>query len=677
LKFHQSISSFGKIEVNLFSQEIIMTSDLQTRSINALRFLSADGVQKANSGHPGLPMGGAAMAYTIWTRHLRHNPRNPKWAGRDRFILSGGHGSMLLYSLLHLTGYDLPLDELKNFRQWGSLTPGHPEYGLTPGVEMTTGPLGQGFATGVGMAIAASHLAATFNQQGQNIIDPFIYAIVTDGDLMEGVASEAASLAGHLSLGRLIYLYDDNHISIDGSTDLAFTEDRAVRFRAYGWQVLRVDDGNDVEAMDKMIQEAKLDPRPSLIMCRTTIGFGAPNRQGTSKAHGEPLGDEELNAAKDNLGWPKEPRFFIPDDVLEFYRKAVDKGRELEYDWRMRFDAYKRIHPALGAELQRRLNGELPEDWQSALPVFPVDAKGMGTRVASGKVINALAPKLPELIGGSADLAPSNNTKIDGVPDFQKDSYAGCNFHFGVREHAMGAALNGMAVFGGVIPYGATFLVFADYMRPAIRLAALSHIPSIFIFTHDSVGLGEDGPTHQPIEQLLSLRIIPNLVVIRPADANETAQAWKVAIERRDGPTVLALSRQNLPTLDMTAQVEKGAYVVKDFGQPEIILMASGSEVPLILEAAQKLADEGKGVRVVSFPSWELFEKQDSAYRESVLPKAISKRLVVEAGSGIGWEKYAKSAISIDHFGASAPAKIIFEKFGFTVENVVAKAKEL
>jgi len=654
-----------------------MSSDLQTRSINALRFLSADGVQKANSGHPGLPMGGAAMAYTIWTRHLRHNPRNPKWAGRDRFILSGGHGSMLLYSILHLTGYDLPLDELKNFRQWGSLTPGHPEYGLTPGVEMTTGPLGQGFATGVGMAIAASHLAATFNQRGHEIIDPFIYAIVTDGDLMEGVTSEAASLAGHLSLGRLIYLYDDNHISIDGSTDLAFTEDRAVRFRSYGWQVLRVDDGNDVQAIDKMIQEAKSDPRPTLIMCRTTIGFGAPNRQGTSKAHGEPLGDEELNAAKDNLGWTKEPRFFIPDDVLEFYRKAVERGRELEYDWRMRLDAYKRIHPALGAELQRRLNGELPEDWASALPVFPVDAKGMGTRVASGKVINALAPKLPELIGGSADLAPSNNTKIDGVPAFQKDSYAGRNFHFGVREHAMGAALNGMAVFGGVIPYGATFLVFADYVRPAIRLAALSHIPSIFIFTHDSVGLGEDGPTHQPIEQLLSLRIIPNLVVIRPADANETAQAWKVAIDRRDGPTVLALSRQNLPTLDMTAQVEKGAYVVKDFGQPEIILMASGSEVSLILEAAQKLADEGKGVRVVSFPSWELFEKQDSAYRESVLPKAISKRLAVEAGSGIGWEKYAKSAISIDHFGASAPAKIIFEKFGFTVENVVAKAKEL
>ena len=653
------------------------TQDLQTRAINTLRFLSADGVQKANSGHPGLPMGGAAMAYTIWTRHLRHNPRNPKWMGRDRFILSGGHGSMLLYSLLHLTGYELSLDELKNFRQWGSLTPGHPEYGLTPGVEMTTGPLGQGFATGVGMAIAASHLAATFNQSGHEIINPFIYAIVTDGDLMEGVASEAASLAGHLSLGRLIYLYDDNHISIDGSTDLAFTEDRAARFRSYGWQVLTVEDGNDVEAIDQAVKDAKSDPRPSIIMCRTTIGFGAPNRQGTSKAHGEPLGDDELNAAKDNLGWPREPRFFIPEDVLAFYRKAVDKGRELEHDWKMRLDAYKRIYPSLGVELQRRLNGELPADWASALPKFPADAKGMATRAASGKVINALAPKLPELIGGSADLAPSNNTKIDGVPAFQKDSNAGRNFHFGVREHAMGAALNGMAVFGGVIPYGATFLVFADYVRPAVRLAALSHIPSIFIFTHDSVGLGEDGPTHQPIEQLTSLRIIPNLVVIRPADANETAQAWKVAIERRNGPTVLALTRQNLPTLESSAQVEKGAYVLKDFGTPEMILMASGSEVSLVLDAAQKLADEGMGVRVVSFPSWELFEKQDEAYRESVLPKNIQKRLAVEAGAGIGWERYAKSVISIERYGASAPAKIIFEKFGFTVENVVAKAKEL
>ncbi len=654
-----------------------MTADLQVRAIDTLRFLSADAVQKANSGHPGLPMGAAAMAYTIWARHLRHNPRNPKWAGRDRFILSGGHGSMLLYSLLHLTGYDLSLDELKNFRQWGSITPGHPEYGLTPGVEVTTGPLGQGFANGVGMAIAASHLASTFNQQGHKIIDPFIYAIVTDGDLMEGVASEAASLAGHLSLGRLIYLYDDNHISIDGSTDLSFTEDRAARFQAYGWQVLHVEDGNDVEAIDKAMQEAKSDPRPSLIVCRTIIGFGAPNKQGTSKAHGEPLGDEELNAAKDNLGWPKEPRFFIPDDVLAFYRKAVDRGRELESDWKMKFDEYKRLYPVQGAELQRRLNGELPQGWESALPTFPADAKGMATRAASGKTINAIAARLPELIGGSADLAPSNNTKIDGSPDFQKDSYQGRNFHFGVREHAMGAALNGMAVFGGVIPYGGTFLVFADYMRPAIRLSALSHYPSIFIYTHDSVGLGEDGPTHQPIEHLTSLRIIPNLVVIRPADANETAQAWKVAIERRHGPTVLALTRQAVPTLESPALVEKGAYILKDFGKPEVILMASGSEVSLILEAAQKLADEGRGVRVVSFPSWELFDKQDEAYRESVLPKNNQKRLAVEAGVGLGWERYAKSIISIERYGASAPAKIIFEKLGFTVENVIAKAKEL
>jgi transketolase len=651
--------------------------NLQSQAINTLRFLSADAVQKANSGHPGLPMGTAAIAYTIWTRHMRHNPRNPKWIGRDRFVLSGGHGSMLLYSLLHLTGYDLPLDQLQNFRQWGSLTPGHPEYGLTPGVEVTTGPLGQGFANGVGMAIAAAHLAATFNQRGHEIIDPFIYAIVTDGDLMEGVASEAASLAGHLSLGRLIYIYDDNHISIDGSTDLAFTEDRAMRFKAYGWHVQRVEDGNDVEAIDKAIQEAKAEPRPSIIMCRTTIGYGAPKKQGTQKAHGEPLGDEELDAAKDNLGWPKEPRFLIPGDVLEFYHQAIEKGRELEYDWKMRFDAYKRLYPALGSELQRRLDGKLPADWQSLLPKFPADPKGMGTRVASGKTINAIAAKLPELIGGSADLAPSNNTKIDDSPAFQKESPQGRNFHFGVREHAMGSILNGMSVFGGVIPYGATFLVFADYMRPAIRLAALSHYPSIFIFTHDSVGLGEDGPTHQPIEHLTTLRMIPNLVVIRPADANETAAAWRVAIERRHGPTVISLTRQNVPTLETSAPVEKGAYVLKDFGEPEIILMASGSEVGLILESAQKLADAGKGVRVVSFPSWELFEKQDEAYRDSVLPKNIQKRLAVEAGAGLGWERYAKSVLCIDHYGASAPAKIIFEQFGFTADNVVAKAKEL
>lgn len=527
------------------------------------------------------------------------------------------------------------------------------------------------------MAIAAAHLAAEFNKPGHELIDSYIYAIVTDGDLMEGVASEAASLAGHLSLGRLIYLYDDNKISIDGSTDLAFTEDRAKRFESYGWHIQRVEDGNDVDSIDQAIQAAKADPRPSLILCRTIIGFGSPNRQGTQKAHGEPLGDDELNAAKDNLGWPKEPRFLIPDDVLAFYRKAVDHGRELEADWKLRLEAYARLFPDLGAELTRRISGQLPEGWESALPSFPVDAKGMATRAASGKVINALAGKIPELLGGSADLAPSNNTKIDGSPAFQKDSPAGRNFHFGVREHAMGSVLNGMSIFGGVIPYGATFLVFADYMRAAIRLAALSHYPSIFIFTHDSIGLGEDGPTHQPVEHLTSLRLIPNLIVIRPGDANETAQAWKVAISRRDGPTVLALTRQNVPTLESPNHVEKGAYVLKDFGKPEIILMASGSEVSLALEAAQKLADEGRGVRVVSFPSWELFEKQDEAYRESVLPKNIQKRLAVEAGSTLGWERYASSVIGIDRFGASAPAKVVFANLGFTVDNIIAKAKEL
>ena len=657
-----------------------MTPDLQTRSINTLRFLSADGVQQANSGHPGLPMGTASIAFTLWTRHLRHNPRNPKWAGRDRFVLSGGHGSMLLYSLLHLTGYDVSLDDLKSFRQWGSITPGHPEYGLTPGVEMTTGPLGQGFATGVGMAIAANHMAATFNRPGHELIDPFIYAIVTDGDLQEGVASEAASLAGHLSLGRLIYLYDDNRISIDGSTDLSFTEDRALRFEAYGWHVQKVTDGNDVEAIDAAIQAAKADPRPSIIVCRTTIGFGSPNRQGTSKAHGEPLGDEELALAKQNLGWPTEPRFFIPEDTLEFYRQAVTRGGKAEDEWKLRFEAYRRIHPDLGKELERRLKGDLPSDWQSALPTFPADPKGMATRASSGKVLNALAAKLPELIGGSADLAPSNNTKLDGYPAFQKDSPQGRNFHFGVREHAMGAALNGMAVFGGVIPYGGTFLVFSDYNRPAIRVAALSHIPSIFVFTHDSIGLGEDGPTHQPVEHLAALRTIPNLTVIRPADANEVAAAWKVAIENKHGPTVLALTRQNVPTFGPFSEptVERGAYVLKDFGaEPKLVLMASGSEVGLIYAAAEKLAAEGIAVRVVSFPSWELFEKQDQAYRESVLPKSIQVRLAVEAGVRQGWERYASAFICMDSYGASAPAKTLFEKFGFTVENVVARAKEL
>ena len=657
------------------------TEDLQLRAINTIRFLSADGVQKASSGHPGLPMGAAAMAFALWTRHLHHNPHNPKWAGRDRFILSGGHGSMLLYSLLHLTGYDLSLDELKNFRQWGSKTPGHPEYGLTAGVETTTGPLGQGFATGVGMAIAQAHLAACFSPE---LFDHYIYAIVTDGDLMEGVSSEAASLAGHLQLGRLIYLYDDNHVSIDGSTNLAFTEDRAARFEAYGWHVQKVDDGNDVDAVDRAIQNAKSDSRPSLICVRTVIGFGAPNRQGTSKAHGEPLGDEELDAAKKNLGWPLEPRFLIPGDVQEFFRKAIDRGQKFEEEWNEKFGEYKQSNPEKGAELERRLTGKLPKGWASALPTFPVDPKGMSTRVASGKVINALAAKLPELIGGSADLAPSNNTKIDGSPDFQKANYQGRNFHFGVREHAMGAALNGMTFYGGVIPYGGTFLIFSDYMKPAIRIAALSHIPTIFVFTHDSVGLGEDGPTHQPIEQLAALRAVPNVTVIRPADANETAQAWKVALENHHGPIAFALTRQNVPIFEASdaSAVEKGAYVLKDFGKkkPELILMASGSEVGLIYDAAKKLEEHGQSVRVVSFPSWELFEKQDAAYRESVLPKKIQARIAVEAGASLGWERYVGSSgkiIAIDRFGASAPYKIIFEKLGFTIANILAQAKPL
>ncbi|MEO7839052.1 MAG: transketolase, partial [Anaerolineales bacterium] len=569
---------------------------------------------------------------------------------------------------------------IKNFRQFGSITPGHPEYGLTPGVEVTTGPLGQGFGQGVGMAIAATHLAATFNKPGHEIIQSYIYGIVTDGDLMEGVSSEAASLAGHLQLGRIIYLYDDNHISIDGSTDLAFTEDRAARFEAYKWHVQTVEDGNDVEAIDAAIRAAKTDPRPSLICVRTTIGFGAPKKQGTAKAHGEPLGDEELNAAKENLGWPVEPRFMIPGEVLEFYREAIEKGREREFDWKMKLDAYKQIHPASGAELARRLRRELPKDWDKDLPIFPVDEKGMATRASSGKVLNALSVKLPELIGGSADLTPSNNTKFDEAGDFQKENPIGRYLRFGVREHGMGAALNGINLFGGLIAYGGTFLIFSDYMKPAIRIAAISEIPSIFVFTHDSVGLGEDGPTHQPIEHLAALRAVPNLTVIRPADANEVADAWKFAITHRKGPTALALTRQNVPTLDGThrGMLSKGAYVLKDLGDnPQLILMASGSEVSLIYEAAGKLFADGIATRVVSFPSWELFEKQDEAYRESVLPRNIQTRLAVEAGATLGWERYARSIIGLDHYGASAPYKIIFEKFGFTVENVVAKAKEL
>ena len=658
-----------------------MTKSLQERAINTLRFLSADAIQQANSGHPGLPMCAAAMTYTVWTRHLRHYPKNPKWLNRDRFVLSGGHGSMLLYSLLHLTGYDVSLDDLKNFRQWDSLTPGHPEYGHTPGVEVTTGPLGMGFANGVGFAISESHLGAQFNQMGQKLIDHYIYAIVTDGDLMEGVASEAASLAGTLKLGKLIYLYDDNHISIDGSTDLAFTEDRAARFKAYGWHVQRVEDGNNVEVIDAAIKMAKADSRPSIIMCRTIIGYGSPNKQGTHGVHGSPLGDEELAAAKENLGANPAERFAIDSDVLDHYREAISRGRELEADWKMRFEAYTRISPIKGKELQRRMAGELPENWSDSLPVFEADAKGMATRAASGKVLNAIAESLPELIGGSADLAPSNKTWLDGYEAFSAETPIGRNFHFGVREHAMGAIVNGMAVYGGIIPYGGTFLVFSDFMRGALRVAALSKYPSIWVFTHDSIGVGEDGPTHQPIEHFAALRAIPDMTVIRPADANETAQAWKSAIENRDGTTALILTRQNLPTLAQETHVEKGAYVLKDFDEnPEIIMMASGSEVSLVLAAAEKLVQEGVKARVVSVPSLEIFEKQEQAYRESVFPPQIVKRFAVEMGIAQGWWKYVGSqggVLSIEKYGASAPAQKIFDEYGFTAENVVARVHEI
>ena len=664
------------------------TSDpMVARAINTIRFLSADAVQKANSGHPGLPMGDAALAYTLWTRHLRFNPRNPHWPGRDRFVLSGGHGSMLLYSLLHLTGFDLPLSELKNFRQWGSRTPGHPEYGVTAGVEATTGPLGQGFANGVGMAIARAHLAALFNRPGHAVIDHYVYGIVTDGDLMEGVASEAASLAGHLRLGSLIYLYDDNRISIDGSTDLAFTENRAARFRAYGWQVLRVADGNDVQAVDAAITLAKADPRPSLIVCRTHIGFGLPTRQDTAKAHGEPPGEQELKGAKERLGWPVEPPFLIPDDVLAHFRQAVPRGEQLEEAWRLRLRAYLAEYPELDTELERRLSNELPAEWDATLPSFPADAKGMATRAASGKVLNALAARLPELIGGSADLAPSNNTWIQDSPAFAKKTPEGRNFHFGVREHGMAAVVNGMALHGGVIPYGGTFLVFSDYMRGAMRVAALSHYPSIYVFTHDSIGLGEDGPTHQPVEHLAALRAIPNLVVIRPADANEAVEAWRQAVRRRHGPTALLFTRQAVPTLDRaiygTADgLQRGAYVLADIGdgEPELILMASGSEVSLIVEAGTSLAVEGVNVRLVSFPSWELFEAQGLAYQQQVLLPKVKARLAVEAGVAQGWERWVGQygkVMAMDRYGASAPAKVLFEKFGFTVPAVVEQARQL
>lgn len=629
-------------------------------------------------------MGTASIAYVLWTKHMRFDPTDPAWPNRDRFILSAGHGSMLLYAMLHLSGYDLSIEELKNFRQWGSKTPGHPEYGDTPGVETTTGPLGQGFATGVGMAIAADHLASIYNQDDFSIIDPRIYAIVSDGDLMEGVASEAASLAGHLQLGRLIYLYDDNRISIDGSTELAFTEDRAARFQAYGWQVLHVDDGNDVKAIDEAIRKAQNDDRPSLIICRTQIGYGLPTKQGTAAAHGEPPGEEELAAAKEALGWPQEPSFMVADDVREHFAVAANKGKAQHEGWLKALATYRDEHPELAGEFVRVLERELPGTYESALPIFPPDEKGMASRAASGKVLNALADAIPELVGGSADLTGSNKTALNNASPFNASDRSGRYFHFGVREHAMGAILNGMALFGGLIPFGGTFLVFSDYMRPAIRLAALMGLRVIYVFSHDSIGLGEDGPTHQPIEQLAALRTIPNLVVLRPADANETSQAWKAAIEGKNNPTALALSRQALPTLDRNIYADagstlKGAYVLLDPSQerPDIILMASGSEVDLIIQAGEFLTKEGIAVRLVSFPSWELFEEQPIEYQEQVLPPSVKPRIAVEAGSPIGWKRWVGDhgvVLGLDHFGASAPYQELYQQFGLTPERIIEVA---
>jgi transketolase len=661
--------------------------NLEQLAVNTIRTLAMDGVQKANSGHPGMPMGMAAAAYVLWTRCMKYSPTQPRWPNRDRFILSAGHGSMLLYSMLHLTGYeDYTLDQLKQFRQWGSLTPGHPEVELSPAIETTTGPLGQGFANGVGMAIGAESLAAHFDRPGHELFDYHIYAIVSDGDLMEGVAAEAASMAGHLKLGRLIYIYDDNEISIDGKTSIAFTEDRAKRFESYGWHVQTVTDGNDLDGIEAAIRAAQADSRPSIICVRAVIGYGSPNRAGTSKAHGEPLGVEEVRLTKQNLGWPYEEPFTVPGEVLAHFRQAVDRGVKLEAEWREKLAGYASAHPELAAEWEQWEAGKLPENWQAAMPVFPSD-KQMATREASGKVLNAFAGVLPMLLGGSADLRPSNNTFLEGLGEFQPESYGGRNFHFGVREHAMGSVMNGMALTRPLIPYGGTFMVFYDYMRSAVRMAAIMGLRTIYVYTHDSIGLGEDGPTHQPIEQLMGMRTVPNLTTIRPADANETAVAWRIAIENEHGPTALALTRQKLPVFDRTKfgsaeGVARGAYVLSPSptGKLDGILIASGSEVSLAVEAQEMLAAEGIGVSVVSMPSWELFEKQSREYRDEVLPPAVTARLAIEAGVTLGWSKYVGAkgeVIGLDRFGASAPYQILMEKFGFTAANAVAKLKGL
>ncbi|MEO6569231.1 MAG: transketolase [Opitutaceae bacterium] len=677
-------------------------AQLDQLSINTIRFLSVDAVQQANSGHPGLPLGAAPMAYVLWTRFLQHNPHNPQWVDRDRFVLSAGHGSALLYSLLHLTGYDLPLDQIKQFRQWGSITPGHPERGLTPGVETTTGPLGQGFGNGVGMAISEAHLATRYNRPGFEIVDHFTYGLVSDGDLMEGVASEAASLAGQLELGKLIYLFDDNHVTLSSGTNIASHEDHAKRFEAYGWHTQTVRDGNDVDAIDLALRAARDETkRPSLILVRTHLGFGSP-KQDSFEAHGSPLGVEDVKLTKLKLGWPVEPLFDIPPEALAHLRGALQRGQHLESEWQYRFSRYTAQHPDLAREFEAVMRGELPAGWDADIPVFPADPKGMKTRVAAGKVMAAIAPKLPLLMGGSADLDPSTHTQLKGVGDFESHdrasgdtqgssgggwNYAGRNVHFGIREHGMGAILNGMAVHGGIIPYGATFLIFSDYMRPPMRLAAMMKQRVIYVFTHDSIALGEDGATHQPVEQLANLRAVPGLVVIRPCDANEAAEAWRVAVESRDRPVALILTRQDVPTLDRSryasaAGLKRGAYILAEAanGQPQIILIATGSEVGLIVEAQRELERKSVSTRLVSMPSWELFDSQTEEYRRSVFPPAILARLVVEAGATQGWHRYVGNlgdVIGLDHFGASAPGPTLIREYGFTVENVCKRALAL
>lgn len=666
------------------------TQEIVQAGINTVRVLAADAVQKANSGHPGTPMSLAPMGHVLWTSAMRYNAKSPHWPNRDRFILSAGHACMLQYAYLYLTGYeDITMDDIKQFRQLHSKTAGHPEYGLLAGIEVTTGPLGQGFAHGVGMAIGQQYLASRYNKPGYDIFDYHIYAICSDGDLMEGVSAEAASLAGHLKLGNIIYLYDDNHISIEGDTAIAFNEDVAKRFEAYGWHVQVLPDGNDVAAIQDALEKAKAETeRPSLIKVRTHIAYGSPNKVDTAGAHGAPLGADEVKLVKQGFGFDPEVSFYVADDVLQYYHQAGSRGAKDEAAWNELYAKWKAAFPDLAKEYETLAAGNLPDGWKDKLPTYKVadNPKGVATRKASGETLNAIADALPTLIGGSADLAPSTDTNLKKYPSFNFDNHGGRNFHFGIREHAMGAALNGMALTKGIIPFGATFLMFSEYMRPPIRLAAIMKIRPLFVYTHDSIGLGEDGTTHQPIEQLAALRVIPNITVIRPADANETAQAWRVALEHKDGPVVLVFTRQNLAVIDQdkyakASNLEKGAYILADADKtPDVILMATGSEVDLIVKAQEKLKAEGIGARIVSFPSWELFEKQDAAYRESVFPKNLRKRLAVEAGASMGWHKWVTDegdTITVDRFGESAPAEQIFAEFGFTVDNVVKKAKAL